>query len=115
MKPVFRQTAKAGALAGAFALVAFSAFSQVPKEVDPNPKTYMKVVIGESFQSMMEKDAAEKAEVMKRQMELLEKRYDLSDRPSKVMMSAGRKPVQKGVRVRLPEGMTWKTLAAMPP
>jgi hypothetical protein len=115
MTRVFRQTAKAGALAAGLALFAFSAFSQVPKEVDPNPKTYMKVVIEESFQSMMEKDVAQKAEVMKRQMELLERRYDLSDRPSKVMMSAGRKPIQEGVRVKLPEGLTWETLAAMPP
>jgi cytochrome c peroxidase len=115
MKPVFRQTATAGALAAGLALFAFSAFSQVPKEVDPNPKTYMEVVIEESFQSMMEKDVAEKADVMKRQMQLLERRYDLSDRPSKVMMSAGRKPVQDGVRIKLPKGMTWEKLAAMPP
>lgn len=115
MRPVFRQTAKTGALTAGLALFAFSAFSQVPKDVDPNPTTYMEVVIEKSFQSIMEKDVAEKAEVMKRQIQLLEKRYDLSDRPSKVMMSAGRKPVQKGVRVKLPQGMTWKTLAAMPP
>ena len=32
-----------------------------------------------------------------------------------VMMSGGRKPVQDGVRVKLPEGVTWDGLAAMSP
>ncbi|MFO7904056.1 MAG: cytochrome B6, partial [Pirellulaceae bacterium] len=49
------------------------------------------------------------------QQRLLEARYDLSDNPSDVMMSAGRKAVQKGVRVKLPPGMTWQKLAAMSP
>ena len=43
-------------------------------------------------------------------------RYDLSDRPMPgVMMSGGRKPVQDGVRVKLPAGATWDGLAAMTP
>src|SRR3954466_6961902 len=47
---------------------------------------------------------------------LLEERYDLSDRPTpNVMMSAGRKPVQGGVRVKLPRGATWESLAQMSP
>ena len=59
-------------------------------------------------------DEAEKAAVMQRQQSLLEQRYDLADRPMPgVMMSGGRKPVQDGVRVRLPAGMTWDRLAAM--
>jgi hypothetical protein len=49
---------------------------------------------------------------MKRQMNLLERRYDLSDRPSKeVMMSGEKKPIQVGVRVKLPDAMTWDELA----
>ena len=43
-------------------------------------------------------------------------RYDLADRPMPgAMMSGGRKPVQDGVRVRLPEGQTWDGLAALAP
>jgi cytochrome c peroxidase len=59
-------------------------------------------------------DEADRPEVMQRQRDLLEQRYDLSDRPmAGVMMSGGRKPVQDGVRVRLPAGTTWEELAAM--
>jgi cytochrome c peroxidase len=51
---------------------------------------------------------------MKRQADLLAQRYDLSDRPMPgVMMSGGRKPVQDGVRVRLPADTTWDGLVAM--
>jgi cytochrome c peroxidase len=61
-------------------------------------------------------DEAMKAEVMARQRALLAERYDLSDRPmSGVMMSGGRKPVQDGVRVKLPAGQTWDGLAQMTP
>ena len=48
-----------------------------------------------------------KAPIMKRQMDLLSARYDLSDRPAAgVTMSRG-KPVQDGVRVKLPARATW--------
>jgi cytochrome c peroxidase len=61
-------------------------------------------------------DEADKPEVMQRQRALLEERYDLVDRPMPgVMMSGGRKPVQGGVRVRLPAGTTWDDLAGMTP
>jgi cytochrome c peroxidase len=61
-------------------------------------------------------DEADKPEVMQRQRALLEQRYDLADRPMPgVMMSGGRKPVQDGVRVRLPADTTWEELAAMSP
>jgi cytochrome c peroxidase len=61
-------------------------------------------------------DEADKPQVMQRQMGVLEQRYDLSDRPmAGVMMSGGRKPVQDGVRVKLPAGVTWDQLAALTP
>ena len=45
---------------------------------------------------------AAKPEIMKRQLDLLQDRYDLSDRPAVgVTMSRG-KPVQDGVRAKLP-------------
>ena len=48
---------------------------------------------------------------MKRQMALLDERYDLATTPAPgVTMSRG-KPVQEGVRVKLPPGMTWDQLA----
>src|SRR5690349_15057750 len=59
-------------------------------------------------------DEAMKAQVMAAQRALLAERYDLSDHPiSGVMMSGGRKPVQGGVRVKLPAGQTWDGLDQM--
>jgi cytochrome c peroxidase len=77
--------------------------------------SYAPVMIKTSFQETMKKMAAEKAEIMARQMELLNKRYDLSDKPaSGVTMSKG-KAIQDGVRAKLPKGVTWDALAAMSP
>jgi cytochrome c peroxidase len=68
------------------------------------------------FHEVKAKDEAQKPEVMSRQRALLEERYDLSDRPIEgVMMSGGSKPVQGGVRVMLPAGSSWDSLAAMSP
>lgn len=75
--------------------------------------SYLPVAITEPFESIMERFKAQKPETMKRQMDLLASRYDLADRPAKdVTMSRG-KPIQEGVRVKLPEGMTWDKLAEM--
>ncbi len=61
-------------------------------------------------------DMAAKPVVMQRQSQLLSARYDLADRPIPgVKMSGGRKPVQGGVRVKLPQGLTWDQLAALSP
>jgi cytochrome c peroxidase len=50
-----------------------------------------------------------------RQAALLQDRYDLSDNPSSFTMTRG-KPIQEGVRVRLPSGVSsWDQLAAMTP
>ncbi len=82
---------------------------------NPKPSSYSPVVIKEDFESIMVRMKAAKPGIMKRQMDLLEQRYDLSDRPAEgVTMSRG-KPVQQGVRVKLPEGMTWQQLGEMTP
>jgi cytochrome c peroxidase len=49
-----------------------------------------------------------------RQQELLAARYDLSDQPSDVKMTRG-KPVQQGVRVKLPDGITFEELSRLSP
>lgn len=51
---------------------------------------------------------------MKKQLDLLKERYDLGDDPSGVTMTRG-KPVQQGIRVRLPEGMSWEELGELTP
>ncbi len=93
-------------------LIAALAVGAEPKT---QPTSYMPVDIKESFASIMARMKAEKPAVEARQKALLEKRYDLSNRPAPdVTMSRG-KPVQEGVRARLPGGVTWESLAAMMP
>ena len=68
------------------------------------------------FGAVKANDEAAKPAVMQRQQTVLEQRYDLVGPPdTRVMMSGGRKPVQGGVRVKLPAGVTWDGLAAMTP
>ena len=68
------------------------------------------------FDAVKALDEAAKPNVMQRQQSLLEQRYDLSDHPIPgVFMSGGGKPVQGEVRVRLPAGVTWDSLARMSP
>ena len=78
-------------------------------------ESYMPVVIERSFDAIMKTDIAEKDKFTQRQRALLEERYDLGNRPSAVSMSAGRRPVQQGVRVKLPAAMTWQQLSAITP
>lgn len=74
------------------------------------------VLLGkESFQDMRAKDKAGKAAIMERQKQLLEERYELASKPHQnVKMSRG-KPIQVGPTAKLPQGVTWEQLAAMPP
>jgi cytochrome c peroxidase len=61
-------------------------------------------------------DEAQKPMVMQRQANVLQTRYDLSDQPMPgVLMSGGRKAVQSGVRVKLPQGVNWDMLATLSP
>ena len=83
---------------------------------DTVPSSYAPVVINEPFSKIMARMEAAKPEIIKRQMDLLDMRYDLSDRPAKgVMMSGGINAVQEGVRVKPPQGVTWQNLAEMTP
>jgi cytochrome c peroxidase len=84
---------------------------------DPPPKgatSFSPVDLKEPFESVKARMSAAKAGVMKRQMDLLAQRYDLSNRPAKETMSRG-KVLQDGVRARLGGGMTWERLGAMDP
>lgn len=77
---------------------------------------YRPTVFERDFLTTKAQDEAGKPDVMARQRGILQARYDLGDRPSKVMMSGGRRAVQEGVRVRLPEGVSsWQELAQLTP
>jgi cytochrome c peroxidase len=69
----------------------------------------------EDFATLTKRLQAEKPKFAKRQQALLAERYDLADRPAKETAMSRGKPVQDGVRVKLPVGMTWEKLAALSP
>lgn len=85
------------------------------QQAEEKASSYAPVDIKETFATIMARMKAMKATVMKRQMDLLSQRYDLSDRPAQGVTMSGGKPIQEGVRVKLPTGMTWDKLAAMEP
>jgi cytochrome c peroxidase len=99
-----------GVVAGVLALQVRGAATQ------PNPSRSSYLSVNEEdFRTVFRRMSAAKAEVMKRQMDLLTARYDLGDRPvAGVTMSRG-KPIQGGVRVKLPSAATWDALAGMSP
>ncbi|HEX6083001.1 MAG TPA: cytochrome B6 [Thermoanaerobaculia bacterium] len=86
------------------------------QEKSPERKTsYSPVVTTEPFAAVMARMKGEKAAVMARQRALLAERYDLADRPAPGATMFRGKPLQDGVRVKLPSGMTWERLASMTP
>ncbi len=88
------------------------AAKEAVKEV---PSSYLPVRITEDFATTMARLKAEKPQVMERQMALLKARYDLENRPAKGVTMTRGKPIQEGVRVKLPSGLTWDKLAALSP
>jgi cytochrome c peroxidase len=78
------------------------AFGFAYAQQGPRGKTsYMPVDIAEPFSAMFARLSAQKADVTREHMALLNERYDLSNRPA-----AG---------VKLPAGKTWENLANMSP
>lgn len=85
------------------------------KKAAPPPSSYSPVVPKEKFADVVTRMKADKPGVMKRQMDLLEERYDLSEQPAKgVQMSRG-KAVQEGPRAKLASKVTWQKLGEMSP
>ncbi len=77
--------------------------------------SYLPVDIKESFASIMARMKAAKADIEKEHANLLSARYDLSSRPAKDAAMSRGKPLQEGVRVKLPAGATWDQLATLSP
>ncbi|HLF20821.1 MAG TPA: cytochrome B6, partial [Bacteroidota bacterium] len=96
-------------VAGTLSLGAGTSFGQQKKESSYAP------VIEEPFEKVMAQDKSQKAAVMKRQMDLLNERYDLSKRvTTEVTMSKG-KPLPVGPTAKLKGGLTWERLNGMTP
>ncbi|MBX3155553.1 MAG: cytochrome B6 [Deltaproteobacteria bacterium] len=105
-------------LAGVLAWLAHDSEGQ-PRTPSPaksaaGASSYMPVVTA-PFDDIYRRLSAEKPDVMRRQRELLQARYDLGDRAVPGATMSRGKPVQGGVRVRLPDGVTWQQLAHMTP
>jgi cytochrome c peroxidase len=80
------------------------------------PNSYAPVVMQEDFEKTVAKMSAAKPAIMERQMKLLAERYNLSDRPVKSTTMTRGKPIQQGIRAKLPAGVkSWEELAAMSP
>ena len=80
------------------------------------PNSYSLGVMREDFDKVAARMSAAKTEIMDRQMKLLEERYDLADRPAQGLTMLRGKPVQEGVRAKLPEGVkSWENMATMTP
>ena len=73
------------------------------------------LVVAEDFPTLVKRLQAEKPTFAQRQQGLLAQRYDLADRRALGTLMSRGKPVQDGVRVKLPAGMTWEKLAALSP
>jgi cytochrome c peroxidase len=106
----------AGGGAAVLILLAYGMAGSQEQDQPKPPSSYAPVVATEDFAKTVAKMQAEKQAIAERHMALLNERYDMSDRPAKdVKMSRG-KPVQEGIRVKLPEGVkSWEELAAMKP
>jgi cytochrome c peroxidase len=104
---------RAAGVAGALVIVGTMiglAAGQVNKD-----SSYSPVVPKEEFAATMSRMKAAKAKVIERQRGLLEQRYDLRDRRAGDVTMARGKPIQEGIRVKLPGGVTWEQLGAMTP
>ncbi len=116
---VMRRHRKAAALALGLVIVGMVAGARAMQgpgagTADPPVSSYISVN-EEDFRTVFARMRAAKAEVEKRQRDLLASRYDLSDRPvAGASMSRG-KAIQGGIRVKLPAGATWDALAKMTP
>ena len=92
-----------------------SADEPPPPPPAPRAPSSFSPVVEQPFAATRDKMKGEKAAIQARQKALLEARYDLASHPATgVAMSRG-KPVQAGVRVKLPAGVTWEQLGATPP
>lgn len=92
-----------GFMASACAATVFSAV----------PNSYAPVDDRESFDAVKNRMSKEKGAIETRFQSLLKERYDLSDKPSGVVSSGRGKPIQGGVRVKLPSGTSWQQLSNM--
>jgi cytochrome c peroxidase len=109
-----RKTRKLATGAAAAALTFAPGFAYA-QQAPRGKSSYMPVDIQEPFSAIFGRLSAQKPDVTREHMSLLDERYDLSDRPAAGVTMDRTKPVQEGVRVKLPAEQTWESLANMSP
>jgi cytochrome c peroxidase len=77
--------------------------------------SYMPIAIDQPFAARMAHDVAAKPGIEREHQEMLNDRYDLGDHPAQGVTMERGKALQEGVRVKLPNGVTWEQLAGMSP
>src|SRR3984957_8844920 len=77
--------------------------------------SFQPIAIDQPFAARMAQDVAAKAGIEREHQALLDERYDLGDHPAQGVTMERGKPLQEGVRVKLPSGVTWEQLAGMSP
>src|SRR5882757_5587311 len=102
-------------LTTAGALAAGLTLAHAQQEPRRGASSYMPVDIKEPFATTMARMKAAQPAIQKRQADLLAERYDLANRPATGAAMSRGKPLQEGVRVKLPAGTTWDQLAGMSP
>ena len=101
--------------AGALAAGLTFTLAHAQQEPQRGATSYMPVDIKEPLASTMARMKAAQPAIQKRQADLLAERYDLANRPATGATMSRGKPIQEGVRVKLPAGTTWDQLATMSP
>jgi cytochrome c peroxidase len=97
------------------ALAAGLTLAHAQQEPRRGATSYMPVDIKEPFATTMARMKAAQPAIQKRQADLLAERYDLANRPATGATMSRGKPIQEGVRVKLPAGTTWDQLASLNP
>jgi cytochrome c peroxidase len=108
------------ALTAATALIslAIANAQQPPAQQQPPPPpraptSYLAVDLKEPFAAVMQRMKAAQPAIQKRQADLLAERYDLANRAAAGATMTRGKPIQDGVRVKLPAGTSWAQLAGL--
>src|SRR5229473_2999415 len=99
----------------AFAAVTVALGGAYAQQPPRGKSSYAPVDITEPFSAILARLSAQKPAVEREHMAVLNERYDLSNRPAAGVTMDHAKPVQEGVRVKLPAGATWDGLAGMTP
>jgi cytochrome c peroxidase len=104
------------ALTAAAALLSLAiAHAQQPQQPPPprGATSYLPVDIKEPFATTLQRMKAAQPAIQQRQANLLAERYDLANRAAAGVTMTRGKPVQEGVRVKLPAGTSWAQLAGL--